>query len=601
MGWEAYLTLSVIVLVFVGLVRNRPPDAVLVGGVVIVTLAGVITPKQAFAGFANTGMLTVAALYVVGAALRSTGALDSLGRIVLGGARTETGVIARLSISVTTISAFLNNTPIVAMFIPIISNWCKKNSISPSRLLLPLSYLSILGGTCTLIGTSTNLVVNGLMIDAVKANPDLEGALHPMGFFELGYVGLPYAVVGVIYLFFVGRWLLPTRRTFLERLSDSNRDFLINLEIQPDCPLVGQTVGGAALRKLPGLFLFEIRRNGEVISPVRPDHTLHAGDTLTFTGVVDTIVDLKRIPGLVPIADDGYETRADRQRERTLCEVVISATAACVGKTVRDAEFRAAYNAAVVAIHRAGERLSGKVGDIVLQPGDTLLVQAGPHFDRAHRNNPDFLLASGLQDYRPVRHDKAVTSLVLLAVLIVLMASGVIEVVTAAFVIAGMMVLTRCISVADARNSLDMQTLVTIGTAFGLATALEASGCVRGVTAAVVDVAGAYGPYALLAGVYIVTSIFTEVVTNNAAAALVFPFAVAMANELGVNPRPLVMAVAFAASASFVTPLGYQTNLMVFGPGGYRFSDFVRIGLPLNLILLTVATLLIPRVWPFAL
>jgi len=282
-----------------------------------------------------------------------------------------------------------------------------------------------------------------------------------------------------------------------------------------------------------------------------------------------------------------------------LCEAVVSSAAPCLGKTIRDADFRATYNAAVVAVHRGGERLIGKVGDFKLRPGDTLLLQTGPHFARAQRNNRDFLLVSGIEDSRPLRSDKAVLALGLLAVLVVLMASGIIEIVTAAFLVAGLMVLFRCISITDARASVDWQTLITIAAAFGLGKALENSGLVEESAGAIVAFAGPYGPYAVLAGVYLLTSVFTETVTNNAAAALVFPFAVAIASQLGISPRPLVMAVTFAASASLVTPLGYQTNLMVFGPGGYRFTDFVRIGLPLNFLLLATATLLIPWVWPF--
>ena len=496
-------------------------------------------------------------------------------------------------------SAFLNNTPIVAMFIPIITDWCKKHRIEPSRLLIPLSYLSILGGTCTLIGTSTNLVVNGLMQEASASDPALGESLAPMGFFELGYVGLPYAVVGIAYLLLVGRRLLPSRKGFIEKLTESSREYLVNMHIQPSCRLVGQRVQEAGLRQLPGLFLVEISRDGEVISPVPPNQILRANDILTFTGIVGTIVDLERIPGLVATSGDELETRAASRRGRTMCEAVVSSTSPAIGTTIRDADFRARYNATVVAVHRGGERLAGKIGNIVLRQGDTLLLQTGPHFARANRNNPDFLLVGGLDDARPLRHEKAMISLVLVLLLIVLMVSGVIKIVVAAFLVAGLMVLTRCISATNARRSVDWQTLITIAAAFGLSKALVNSGLVPAVAKFFVELTRSLGPYGVLAGVYFMTSLFTETVTNNAAAALVFPFAVAIGGEIGANPRPLVMAVTFAASASFMTPLGYQTNLMVYGPGGYKLGDFIRVGLPLNLILMICATVLIPAVWPF--
>lgn len=596
--WEAWFSLGTLIVVLGGLVLNLAPDALLVGALVMVTLAGIITPEEAFIGFSNTGMLTVAALFVVAAGLRETGALGRLANWLLGRARTSQGAMVRLAFSVTAMSAFLNNTPIVAMFIPIVSEWCKKRRIAPSRLLIPLSYFCILGGTCTLIGTSTNLVVNGMMEETVRKQPEMLETLYPIGLFELSYVGLPYAIIGVLYIVLFGYRLLPDRLGLLEQFSDRSRDYLVNMRVGPGA-LAGQAVETAGLRHLPGLFLTEIQREGEIISPVEPDQILRVGDVLTFTGVVNTIVDLERFDDLVPVADEAYENNAALKRGRELCEAVVSNSSPVLGKTIRDADFRAAYNAAILAVHRNGERLGGRVGDIVLRPGDTLLLQTGPHFDRAHRNNPDFLLVSGIQDSRAQRSDKALMSLVLLALLLIMMSTGVVEIVTAAFLVAGLMVITRCIPVAGARQSVDWQTLITIGAAFGLGKALVASGLVAIMADTVVSSVGHWGPYAVLAGVYLMTSMFTETVTNNAAAALVFPFAVAIADRIDVSARPFVMAVAFAASASFITPLGYQTNLMVFGPGGYKFTDFVRIGLPLNMILLICATLLIPLVWPF--
>lgn len=597
MGWEAIFCYVILITVFAALAKGLAPDATLVGAVLLVTLAGIISPEEAFAGYSNTGMLTVGALFVVAAGLRETGALDRVGALMLGTAMTERSVLRRLSFTVTGMSAFLNNTPIVSMFIPIIIDWCKKRGAAPSRLLLPLSYLTILGGTCTLIGTSTNLVVQGLLQQTVAADPSAEATLYPMSFFELAWVGIPYAVIGSLYLYFIGYRLLPQRKDPLDRLSESYREYLANMRIEEGCRLVGQQVQEAGLRQLPGLFLIEIVRGEEIVAPIAPDQVLHAGDVLTFTGAVSTIVELERIPGLVSVADGGYESRTTR--DRMLCEAVVSNTSPVQGKTIRDADFRATYNAAIVAVHRGGERLKGRVGDMVLRAGDTLLLQTGPHFVRAHRNNPDFLLISGVDNSRPYQHEKGPVSLALLIVLILLMASTVVPIVVAAFLIAGLMIATRCISVSEARQSVDWQTLITIGAAFGLAKALDNSGGV----AIIADVAaaslGLWGPIAILIAIYVLTSMVTEVVTNNAAAALLFPFAVAIAAELDVSARPFVMAIAFAASASFITPIGYQTNLMVYGPGGYKLTDFVRVGLPLNLILTVVAALLIPLIWPF--
>jgi di/tricarboxylate transporter len=420
-----------------------------------------------------------------------------------------------------------------------------------------------------------------------------------MGFFELGKVGLPYAVIGILYMLFVGRHLLPSRKDPLDTMTSSAREYLVNLLVKPECRLVGQTIEQAGLRHLPGLFLVEIAREGQTISPVTPDSVLKADDILTFTGAVSTIVDIEKIPGLVHIGEVSNESEAPRTGRVSLCEAVVSPRCPGVGKTIRDADFRARYNAVIIAVHRGGQRLAGKVGDIVLRAGDTLLLRAGTHFMRANRNNPHFLLVGGVEGSRPVRYDKTVMSLILLLLLVILLVTGVTKIVIAAFLVAGLMVGVRCISIADARRSVDWRTLIAIAAAFGMAKALVNSGAVDSIAAFLVSTTEPLGPYAVLAAVYIMTSILAATVTNNAAGALVFPFAVAIALSLELNPRPFVMMVAFAASASFISPLGYQTNLMVYGPGGYRVTDFVKVGLPLNVLLLICATIMVPIAWPF--
>lgn len=598
MGWEAWFALGVVALIFTGLSMNFASDVLLVGGVVALGLAGIVTPTEMFEGFSNKGMLTVGALYIVTAGLRETGALQTLGNWILGEARGEQDVLRRLT-GVAAMSAFLNNTPIVAMFIPIVESWCRKHEVAPSRLLIPVSYFSILGGTCTLIGTSTNLVVNGLMIEAVKNDPGLGDTLYEIGMFELSRVGMPYALIGTAYLLLFSRFLLPKRMGAREQLYATSREYMANMRIETGCRLAGKSVEEAGLRRLTGLFLIEIWRDGHMISPVSPSEVLEEGDILTFTGVVSHIVELEKIAGLVPFVDEDYETQAAARRHETLCEAVVSRTSPLINRNIRDANFRARYNAAVVAVHRGGQRLQGRVGDIELQAGDTLLLQAGAHFADAHRNNSDFFLVSGVRDSRAVRHDKALIAFGLLGLLILLMTTGTVQIVLAAFLVAGLMILTRCVSVSQARRSIDWQTLITIGAAFGLGTGLVNSGAVEGISGTVVAFLGPWGPRALLLGVYLMTTFFTAIITNNAAAALMFPFAVAIAHDLGVNPRPFAITIAFAASASFITPLGYQTNLMVYGPGRYNLVDFVKIGLPLNLILMIAATILVPIAWPF--
>lgn len=598
-GWETEFAFGLLAIVFIGLVLDFAPDVLLISGVVICGVTGIITPKEAFQGFANEGMLTVAALYIVASALRETGALSIVGRMLLGRVHTEGGVLARMGVMVTSSSAFLNNTPIVAMFLPVITDWCKNNKVSPSRLLLPLSYLSILGGICTLIGTSTNLVVAGLMSERFKQDPERFAQLFPPSLFEISPVGIPLAVFGVLYMLTLGRRLLPHREGKQDSFPENPREYLVNMQIEPGCRLIGKSVEKAGLRHLPGLFLVEITRNHELITPVDPDRILHEGDLLTFTGAVETIVDLHRIPGLELIRDSELDPQVLARRETMLAEAVVSNRSPVLGKTIRDGDFRALYNAAVIAVHRGEARLKGRVGDIVLHGGDTLLLQAGPHFVRAHRNNPDFYLVRGVEDSHPFRHDKALAAIGILAGLIVLMGTEIVPIVIAAFLAAGLMIAVGCISLADARKSLDIPTLACIGASFGFSNALVKAGCADLVADTFIQPIIHSNPAILIAGVYIVTVVATEMLTNNAAAALMFPFAVEFAATMGVSPRPLCMTVMFAASAGFVSPMGYQTHLMVFSPGGYRFSDFARVGLPLHLILFPIAMVLIPWWWPF--
>ncbi len=598
-GWEPVFAFALLGVVFVGLVLDFAPDVLLISGVVICGVTGIISPKEAFQGFANEGMLTVAALYIVAAALRETGALSIVGRLLLGRVHTERGVLGRMGVMVTSSSAFLNNTPIVAMFLPVITDWCKNNKVSPSRLLLPLSYLSILGGICTLIGTSTNLVVAGLMSEKFKQDPQRFALLAPPGLFELSPVGIPLAIVGVVYLLTLGRRLLPNREGTQDSLQENPREYLVNMRVEAGCRLIGKSVEKAGLRHLPGLFLVEISRGVQLITPVAPDQILQEGDILTFTGAVETIVDLHRIAGLELIRDSELDPKVIARRETMLAEAVVSNRSPVLGKTIRDSDFRALYNAAVIAVHRGETRLKGRVGDMVLHGGDTLLLQAGPHFVRAHRNNPDFYLVRGVEDSHPFRHDKAVAAIGVLGVLIFLMGTEVVPIVIAAFLAAGLMVALGCISLADARKSLDIPTLACIGASFGFGEALVKAGCVDIVADTFIRPIIHSSPMILMAGVYIITVIITELLTNNAAAALMFPFAVEFASTMGVSPRPLCMTVMFAASIGFVSPMGYQTHLMVFSPGGYRLSDFVRVGLPLHILLFPIAMWLIPWWWAF--
>lgn len=589
-AYPMWLTIIVTLLVLVALALEKPADMVFAGAIVFLSLCGVITAQEAFSGFVSGSLLMVAALFLVTAGLKETGIVDMIGAKVLGPAKTELGGLIMLSLFCVGTSAFLNNTPIVAMLIPVVMSWCRRHHVAPSKLLIPLSFMAILGGCCSRIGTSTNLVVDGLMT---------KYGMMELGFFEIAWAGVPCAVVGLIYMLTIGRKLLPERKELMEQLGDSRREYLVEMVVTPVCRLVGQSIETAGLRRLPGLFLIEVDRRGSIIAPVSPDTVLEAHDRLVFTGIVETIVDLKKIPGLEPATELTDQASQERRRRR-LCEVVVSRSSPLVGQTVREAQFRSHYNAAIMAIHRNGARLATKIGDVKLEAGDTLLMQTGPNFVQAHRNNADFYLVSDVEGSQPMRHERWGVALLIFAVLLAVMSFGGGETaMLGAFVAGGLMIATRCMSASDGRQAIDWQVLIAIGASFGLGAALEKSGAALYLSTKLVAVTQPLGPYATLAAIYFVTMVLNELITNNGAAVLAFPFCVTAAKLTGCDPRPFVIAVALAASFAFASPVGYQTHMMVFGPGGYRFMDFVKVGVPLNLLLWVTCVILVPMIWPF--
>jgi len=589
MTLEAWIALAVVAMVIGLLALTRfAADVVLVAGVTLLLVSGVLTPREALAGLSNEGMATVAVLYIVAAGLRETGAVAWLVQWVLGRPRSLFHAQLRIMAPAAAASGFLNNTPVVAMFLPAVVDWARQNRLPVSKLLIPLSYAAILGGTCTLIGTSTNLVVNGLLISRTP--------LPGLGMFDIAWVGLPATLAGIAYLALLGRWLLPDRRPVMDPHDDPRR-YTIEMLVQPSSPLVGKSVEEAGLRHLPGMYLVEIERDGDVFPAIAPHHRLKASDRLVFAGILDSVVDLQRFRGLVPATDQVFKLGVPRP-ERSLVEAVVSDSGPLVGKSIRESRFRNVYNAAVIAVARNGTHVDKKIGDIVLRPGDTLLLEADPSFVERQRNSRDFFLVSRLENTHPLRHEQALTAVVILAGMVIAVSVGWVSMLQGALVAAGLMMVTRCISGGVARSAVDWQVLIAIAASFGLGYALEKTGAAQFIAQNLIELAQG-SPWGTLVVVYLVTMLFTELITNNAAAVLVFPIALSTSESLGVSFMPFAIAIMMAASASFSTPIGYQCNLMVYGPGGYRFSDYLRVGMPLNLLIATVTLAIVPLVWGF--
>jgi di/tricarboxylate transporter len=585
-GWAV---IAIILLCVLLLITTRiSADLIFLGGLTVLILGNVVTPKQALVGFSNQGMLTVAALYVVAAGLKETGAIRYVVNAIIGHSRSIRRAQVRIMAPVMVVSAFLNNTPVVASFIPALEDWARKNRISASKILIPLSYAAILGGTCTLIGTSTNLIVNGLLIQ--------EASTHTIGIFEPGWIGVPCAIAGFIYLTVFGRKLLPSRGSGFDTFKDP-REYTIEMIVNGSSPLPGKTVEEAGLRQLPGLFLAEIYRNDHIIAAVDPEEELHSGDRLIFTGVVDSIVDLQQVNGLTPATDQIFKLDSSR-RERLLVEAVVSPTHPVNGKTIKKGNFRNIYNAVVLAVSRNGERVKEKVGDIRLKTGDTLLMEAHPNFLEQFKNSSDYYLTSGISNSTPPNYKKSGVAWSILALMVSSVAFGLLSMFQASFLAAGLMIATRCCRASEVKDYIDWSVLLVIAATLGIGSALQHTGAARLLAERFLSFTQ-QNPHLALAGVYLATWTLTELVTNTAAAVLIFPIAISMAASFGVSYMPFVMVIIMAASASFSTPIGYQTNLMVYGPGGYRFTDFTRIGLPLNLIIATITISLVPLIWPF--
>ncbi len=446
---------------------------------------------------------------------------------------------------------------------------------------MPISFAALLGGIVTVLGTSTNLVVSGLL-DASDGSP--------LGVFEMTKVGLPVALVGTALLVTVGTRLVPERLTPPESAAQEMREFSMTMQVVPGGPLDGATVADAGLRDLTGVFLVQIERGDSVVSPVAPDRRVDGGDVLTFVGNVDDIVDLQRRKGLRSTEQE--HLLAVDAPNTTFFEVVIGRSSPLVGRTIKDAEFRGTYQAAVVALHRAGHRVAGKLGRIKLRHGDTLLLLAKPTFRRNWTDKRDFLVVSPVGGESPVATARApLVALITLAV-IVLAAADVLSLLEGALLGAGALIATRTLTFAEAREAVDLDVVILIASAFGLGGAMQSTGLAQRIADGLTDSFGSFGEAGVVLGVVLATLVLTELVTNNAAAVVMFPIAVASAGPAGVDPRAMAIAVAVAASASFLTPIGYQTNTMVYGPGGYRFTDYARVGAPLTATVLVGTTIM---------
>ncbi len=587
MSAEAWLTAAVVLTVLIALWREyASPSFLIFSGVGVLLLAEVITPEQALSGFSNPAPVTLAALFVVARAVSKTGAIDGLTHNLLGDKGHTRRPMLRLLAPTAFASGFIANTPLVAMLMPQVTAWANRRGSSPSRFLMPLSFGVILGGTLTLIGTSTNLVVAGRM--------QAEGL--EFDFFETTAIGLPIAVAGLVVLILLAPRMLrrPSGATSGD-LDEELRRFTIEMRVISDGQVDGRTVQEAGLRSLTGVFLVAIDRGETTLAPASPTTVAEGGDILRFVGDVDQILGLSSLPG-IELAELDSVKDLD-QVGADYFSVVVGADSPLVGTTLKGFGFRSRYQAAVIAIHRAGERIEGKLGQVPLHVGDTLLLIADPGFGERWQNRSDFLVVSPHQDATPPRSSGAGLVLAMLAAVIALAAFDIVPILQGSIAAAILLVLFRVLTPTEARRSVDLEVIGIIASAFGLAAAVETSGLADTIADGLTSLFGGLGEMGALLGIILATVALTELVTNNAAALLMLPIAFAAAPGAGVEPLGMGVAVAIASSASFLTPIGYQTNTMVYGPGGYRFSDYLRLGTPLTTIVVVALLVMIPIIY----
>ncbi|MBM7586940.1 di/tricarboxylate transporter [Bacillus pakistanensis] len=579
---EFYFVLFTTILMLLGLLFEiERPEVILASTVILYLVTGVISPVEATKGFSNEGVLTIGLLFILAGSIQKSGIVDGAFHQFLRNSSTSKHILGKLLFPISFLSAFMNNTPIVIAFTPMIRKWCEEKGLSPSKFLIPLSYATILGGTITIIGTSTNLVVHGLLID--------EG-LDGFSFFQPAIVGIPITIVGLTYLFFFSSSLLPDRRLAVMNKVEAIREYTGEILITKDFPYIGQSVEQARLRSLKGLYLVSILREQEQIAPVSNLTKLKEHDRLLFTGDITTITELQNKKGLNLQTSQGSHFPKNHHR---LVEAVVSHYSSLLHKKIKDTNFRSRHNAAVIAVHRKNQRLKTKIGDIVLKPGDILLMVTGTEFNKNVIQNDFYFITSTSKNIKTKSQlIQGWFSIALLGFMILLVSLGFIQMVTAMSIATMLLIIFKVITPPEAKAFIQWNVLLLVASSFGIGAALINSGVANAIADLLIHLTEPIGMFAVFLSVYLLTNLFTEMMSNNAAAVLMFPIAIEIADKMKIDPISISIIVAIAASASFATPIGYQTNLIVYGPGGYQFKDFLKIGIPLNiLVMITTVTI----------
>ncbi len=593
-SWELaqiVIVLVLVAIVFFGMVREMiAPDILAMCAVALLLVLGILKTKDALAVFSNSAPITVACMFVLSAALERTGVIDALGQqIARVRWRSPSHAMLAIMLGVMVLSAFVNNTPVVVIMTPVVIALAHAVRMPASKFLIPLSYATILGGTCSLIGTSTNLIVDGVA---------QSHGLVPFSAFEITLPGMAMALVGITYLYFIGRHFLPDRQTLSDALVDlSQRKFLTEILVPKDSPLIGRTLSEAGLTRKRGYNVIDVVREDGSFDPEHGEPMLVAGDRLVIRTSVADFMGLRNGGDVTVDPASGHALEPIATRDVRMMEGIVGPNSTFVGQRVADLNLRRLYDTYILAIHRQNENLTGNFDQVRLQFGDTLLLEGPPMGLKRLFDRQELVNLTEVSE-RPFRRDKAWIAVVAVFSVIALSTIASLPIAATALIAATSVVALGCLDGEEAYRAVHWPILMLIFAMLALGGALETTGAAKLLVGWFFELVGDYGPQAVLSVVYLLTMLLTEVISNNAAAILITPIAIGLADQLGVNPRPFAAAVMFAASASFSTPIGYQTNTFVYGAGGYKFTDFTKVGLPMNILLWIVASIVIPLHWP---
>ena len=598
MTLEIAIVLGVITLMFILFVMELfPLDVTALSILAVVLVLGYISPEEAISGFANPAVITIALLFVLSHALQKSGILEYM--VIRLNKLTERSRFLGLFvflISVALASAFVNNTAIVAIFIPLTIRLAQKYNLSPSKLLMPLSYIAIIGGTLTLVGTSTNLLVNSIYVNSISSSP-------PLGMFEFAKFGLVMLVIGMAYLLIAVPFLIPSR-TVTSSLTKSYHmgGYLTELKVSAESPLVGRTCKERAVNKNYDITVLDILRDGKLISKNIRDTFIHPEDILFVRGSLENFLRMKEVEKVTMLTDEKLTQVELIHDDNTLVECLITNQTDLVGKSLMEINFRRRFGSFILAIRREGEILRKKIAHVVLQAFDTLLIYGPIEKIKELSDSGDFIVLGEIEATLQ-KHKYWWVSVAVILGTVILAALGIVPILKGALIGAIFLLAIRVITTNEAYQSINWQVIVLIAALIPLGIVIQKSGTAFWIGTVLNDIANTFNPLIrptiMLSLVYLVTIILTEMTSNAATAIIMTPIAISAAQQMGLDPRTFVFAVCFAASASFITPIGYQTNLMVYAPGGYKFTDYVRVGLPLAIVLWCIATWLIPILWPF--